>query len=33
MLGVAFVLGTAAGGRLWRDAVAMADTQQPTEGR
>jgi UDP-GlcNAc:undecaprenyl-phosphate GlcNAc-1-phosphate transferase len=32
MLGVAFVLGTAAGGRLWRDAAAMADTQQ-TESR
>gem|GEM_PF-249974 len=33
MLGVAAVLGTAAGGRLWRDASAMADTQQPTESR
>jgi len=33
MLGVAFVLGTAAGGRLWRDAAAMADTQQTTESR
>jgi hypothetical protein len=29
MLGVAFVIGTAAGGRLWRDAV--ADPQQQTE--
>jgi UDP-GlcNAc:undecaprenyl-phosphate/decaprenyl-phosphate GlcNAc-1-phosphate transferase len=29
MLGVAFVIGTAAGGRLWRDAV--AEPQQPTE--
>jgi UDP-GlcNAc:undecaprenyl-phosphate GlcNAc-1-phosphate transferase len=28
MLGVAFVIGTAAGGRLWRDAVAVADPQQ-----
>jgi DNA-binding NarL/FixJ family response regulator len=33
MLGVAFVLGTAAGGRLWRDAAAMADSQQSTESR
>ena len=31
MLGVAFVIGTAAGGRLWRDAVAVTDTQQSTE--
>ena len=31
MLGVAFVIGTAAGGRLWRDAVTMAEPQQPTE--
>ena len=31
MIGVALVIGTAAGGRLWRDAVAVADTQQPTE--
>ena len=31
MLGVAFVIGTAAGGRLWRDAVAVAEPQQPTE--
>jgi UDP-GlcNAc:undecaprenyl-phosphate/decaprenyl-phosphate GlcNAc-1-phosphate transferase len=31
MLGVAFVMGTAAGGRLWRDAVAVADPQQQTE--
>jgi UDP-GlcNAc:undecaprenyl-phosphate GlcNAc-1-phosphate transferase len=31
MLGVAFVIGTAAGGRLWRDAVAVADPQQQTE--
>jgi UDP-N-acetylmuramyl pentapeptide phosphotransferase/UDP-N-acetylglucosamine-1-phosphate transferase len=33
MLGVAAVLGTAAGGRLWRDAAARAETQQPTESR
>jgi UDP-GlcNAc:undecaprenyl-phosphate/decaprenyl-phosphate GlcNAc-1-phosphate transferase len=31
MLGVAFVIGTAAGGRLWRDAVAVSEPQQPTE--
>jgi UDP-GlcNAc:undecaprenyl-phosphate/decaprenyl-phosphate GlcNAc-1-phosphate transferase len=31
MIGVAFVIGTAAGGRLWRDAVAVAEPQQPTE--
>jgi UDP-GlcNAc:undecaprenyl-phosphate/decaprenyl-phosphate GlcNAc-1-phosphate transferase len=31
MLGVAFVIGTAAGGRLWRDAVAVPDSQQTTE--
>jgi UDP-GlcNAc:undecaprenyl-phosphate/decaprenyl-phosphate GlcNAc-1-phosphate transferase len=31
MLGVAFVIGTAAGGRLWREAVAVAEPQQPTE--
>jgi UDP-GlcNAc:undecaprenyl-phosphate GlcNAc-1-phosphate transferase len=31
MLGVAFVIGAAAGGRLWRDAVAVADPQQQTE--
>ena len=31
MIGVAFVIGTAAGGRLWRDAAAVADAQQPTE--
>jgi len=31
MLGVAFISGTAAGGRLWRDAVAVADPQQQTE--
>jgi UDP-GlcNAc:undecaprenyl-phosphate GlcNAc-1-phosphate transferase len=32
MLGVAFVIGTAAGGRLWRDALAVPDAaQQPTE--
>ena len=31
MLGVAFVIGTAAGGRLWRDAVAVTDAQQSTE--
>jgi len=31
MLGVAFVIGTAAGGRLWRDAVAVTDTEQSTE--
>jgi len=31
MLGVAFVIGTAAGGRLWRDAVAVADPPQQTE--
>ena len=31
MLGVAFVIGTAAGGRLWRDAVAAPDTPQSTE--
>jgi UDP-GlcNAc:undecaprenyl-phosphate/decaprenyl-phosphate GlcNAc-1-phosphate transferase len=28
MLGVALVIGTAAGGRLWRDAVGAADPQQ-----
>jgi UDP-GlcNAc:undecaprenyl-phosphate/decaprenyl-phosphate GlcNAc-1-phosphate transferase len=33
MLGVAFVIGTAAGGRLWRDATALPDPQQPTERR
>jgi UDP-GlcNAc:undecaprenyl-phosphate/decaprenyl-phosphate GlcNAc-1-phosphate transferase len=31
MLGVAAVIGTAAGGRLWRDANAVPDPQQPTE--
>jgi len=31
MLGVAFVIGTAAGGRLWRDAVAVPETRHPTE--
>jgi len=31
MLGVALVIGTAAGGRLWRDAVAAPDTPQSTE--
>jgi UDP-GlcNAc:undecaprenyl-phosphate GlcNAc-1-phosphate transferase len=31
MIGVAFVIGTAAGGRLWRDAVAVAEPQRPTE--
>jgi UDP-N-acetylmuramyl pentapeptide phosphotransferase/UDP-N-acetylglucosamine-1-phosphate transferase len=33
MLGVAFVIGTAAGGRLWRDAVAVPEPQRPTEPR
>jgi UDP-GlcNAc:undecaprenyl-phosphate/decaprenyl-phosphate GlcNAc-1-phosphate transferase len=33
MLGVAFVVGTAAGGRLWRDAVAVPDAPQSTERR
>jgi UDP-GlcNAc:undecaprenyl-phosphate GlcNAc-1-phosphate transferase len=33
MLGVAFVIGTAAGGRLWRDALAVPDPQQSTEQR
>jgi UDP-GlcNAc:undecaprenyl-phosphate GlcNAc-1-phosphate transferase len=33
MLGVAFVIGTAAGGRLWRDALAAPDAQQTTEQR
>jgi Fuc2NAc and GlcNAc transferase len=33
MLGVALVIGTAAGGRLWRDALAVPDTQQSTEQR
>jgi UDP-GlcNAc:undecaprenyl-phosphate/decaprenyl-phosphate GlcNAc-1-phosphate transferase len=33
MLGVAFVIGTAAGGRLWRDAVATPDAPQTTEPR
>jgi UDP-GlcNAc:undecaprenyl-phosphate GlcNAc-1-phosphate transferase len=33
MLGVAFVIGTAAGGRLWRDAVAVPDAPQSTERR
>jgi UDP-GlcNAc:undecaprenyl-phosphate/decaprenyl-phosphate GlcNAc-1-phosphate transferase len=33
MLGVAFVIGTAAGGRLWRDALAASDAQQTTEQR
>jgi UDP-GlcNAc:undecaprenyl-phosphate GlcNAc-1-phosphate transferase len=31
MIGVAFVIGTAAGGRLWRDAVAVPEPRQPTE--
>ena len=31
MIGVAFVIGTAAGGRLWRDAVAVSEPQRPTE--
>jgi UDP-GlcNAc:undecaprenyl-phosphate/decaprenyl-phosphate GlcNAc-1-phosphate transferase len=31
MLGVAFVIGTAAGGRLWRDAVAVPDSPRSTE--
>ena len=31
MLGVALVIGAAAGGRLWRDAVAAPDTPQSTE--
>jgi UDP-GlcNAc:undecaprenyl-phosphate/decaprenyl-phosphate GlcNAc-1-phosphate transferase len=33
MLGVAFVVGTAAGGRLWRDAMAVPDAPQSTERR
>jgi hypothetical protein len=33
MLGVALVIGTAAGGRLWRDAVAVPDAPQSTEQR
>jgi UDP-GlcNAc:undecaprenyl-phosphate/decaprenyl-phosphate GlcNAc-1-phosphate transferase len=33
MLGVAAVIGTAAGGRLWRDAVGLPEPQQPTERR
>jgi UDP-GlcNAc:undecaprenyl-phosphate GlcNAc-1-phosphate transferase len=33
MLGVAFVIATAAGGRLWRDATGLRDAQQPTEPR
>jgi UDP-GlcNAc:undecaprenyl-phosphate/decaprenyl-phosphate GlcNAc-1-phosphate transferase len=33
MIGVAFVIGTAAGGRLWRDALSVADPQQRTERR
>jgi UDP-GlcNAc:undecaprenyl-phosphate/decaprenyl-phosphate GlcNAc-1-phosphate transferase len=33
MLGVALVIGTAAGGRLWRDALAVPDPQQSTEQR
>jgi UDP-GlcNAc:undecaprenyl-phosphate GlcNAc-1-phosphate transferase len=33
MLGVAFVIGTAAGGRLWRDGLAVPDPQQSTEQR
>jgi UDP-GlcNAc:undecaprenyl-phosphate GlcNAc-1-phosphate transferase len=33
MLGVAFVIATAAGGRLWRDATALPNPQQPTERR
>jgi UDP-GlcNAc:undecaprenyl-phosphate/decaprenyl-phosphate GlcNAc-1-phosphate transferase len=31
MLAVAFVIGAAAGGRLWRDAMAVADPQRQTE--
>jgi UDP-GlcNAc:undecaprenyl-phosphate/decaprenyl-phosphate GlcNAc-1-phosphate transferase len=33
MLGVAFVVGTAAGGRLWRDAMTVPDAPQSTERR
>jgi UDP-GlcNAc:undecaprenyl-phosphate GlcNAc-1-phosphate transferase len=33
MLGVAFVIGTAAGGRLWRDALAVPDAPRSTEHR
>jgi UDP-GlcNAc:undecaprenyl-phosphate/decaprenyl-phosphate GlcNAc-1-phosphate transferase len=33
MLGVAFVIGTAAGGRLWRDAAAVPDAPRSTEQR
>jgi UDP-GlcNAc:undecaprenyl-phosphate/decaprenyl-phosphate GlcNAc-1-phosphate transferase len=33
MLAVAFVIGTAAGGRLWRDATAMTEVAQPEERR
>jgi UDP-GlcNAc:undecaprenyl-phosphate/decaprenyl-phosphate GlcNAc-1-phosphate transferase len=33
MLGVALVIGTAAGGRLWRDALAVPDPRRSTEQR
>jgi UDP-GlcNAc:undecaprenyl-phosphate GlcNAc-1-phosphate transferase len=33
MLAVAFVIGTAAGGRLWRDATAPAEVAQPEDRR
>jgi UDP-N-acetylmuramyl pentapeptide phosphotransferase/UDP-N-acetylglucosamine-1-phosphate transferase len=33
MLAVAFVIGTAAGGRLWRDATAPAEVAQPEDQR
>ena len=33
MLAVAFVIGTAAGGRLWREATAPAEVAQPEERR
>jgi hypothetical protein len=31
MLAVAFVIGTAAGGRLWRDATAVTEPAQTEE--
>jgi len=33
MLAVAFVIGTAAGGRLWRDATAVTEVARPEERR
>jgi hypothetical protein len=33
MLAVAFVIGTAAGGRLWRDATAVTEAARPEDRR